>query len=296
MAHLQDLISSKTSAKGRKRRSWLADIDENSQTINKEISNGNQTVNKEISNGNQTVNKEISNGNQMVNKEILNGNQTVNNWSYINQFTGTQKDILFLMFNNIENKIKRVTCEIRLSLIETTIGVNKQIAKQAIYRCKEKGVINISERKDGRGGWCKYSLSKNIYDSIYNNIIYNNKENIQSETPSSPKVEEINFDVLKKYGFKRSHITQLSKIDGLTEEMVQESIYHYAWALDNNFEEMKRKYDSRFEKNPLGLLIGTLKKGHEWIEAGYKSPEEIAEEQIFIAKRERLERIKKRKS
>jgi hypothetical protein len=78
--------------------------------------------------------------------------------------------------------------------------------------------------------------------------------------------------------------------------MVQESIYHYAWALDNNLNEMLKKYDARFEKNKLGLFIGTLNRGEEWVEAGYQSPEDIAQEEIFKAKKARVEKIKQQKS
>lgn len=179
--------------------------------------------------------------------------------------------------------------------------------------------MKVSEKR-GRNGWIKFSIHHLVLKEIetfykapknenasyiYNNtnIINTNKSQpteIKSEpenlNPSQSTNWEIDYSPLTQYGFKKSHITKLSKVDGLTSEMVQESIYHYAWALDNSFEEMKQKYDSRFEKNPLGLLIGTLNKGHEWIEAGYKSPEEIAEEQILQAKRQRLERIKKEKA
>jgi hypothetical protein len=77
--------------------------------------------------------------------------------------------------------------------------------------------------------------------------------------------------------------------------MVQESIYHYAWALENNLDEMLKKYDARFEKNYLGLFIGTLNKGEEWVEAGYQSPEDIAQVEILKAKKARLEKIKQQK-
>ncbi|OIN82963.1 hypothetical protein KX00_2028 [Francisella sp. TX07-6608] len=198
--------------------------------------------------------------------------------------------------------------------IETNIALGS--INTSIHRLIKKNIIiKLDAIKGGKNATTIYSIPskilndfrKNTIDKniaspyIYNNTIYNNKTNnnesyLNKQDKSELLSWDIDYSLLNKYGFKKSHLNQLSKVEGLTEEVIQESIYHYAWALENNFEEMKKKYDSRFEKNPLGLLIGTLKKGNEWIEAGYKSPEELAEEQIFQAKRQRLERIKKEKA
>ncbi|WP_143100032.1 hypothetical protein [Francisella sp. TX07-6608] len=282
--------------------------------------NSTQLDTKPNTNSTQLDTKPNTNSTQLDTKPNTNSTQldTKPKNSYnIHFLSGNEKQIFVFIAEKIENSIEK---KMSPPLTKKEISIETNIAlgsiNTSIHRLIKKNIIiKLDAIKGGKNATTIYSIPskilndfrKNTIDKniaspyIYNNTIYNNKTNnnesyLNKQDKSELLSWDIDYSLLNKYGFKKSHLNQLSKVEGLTEEVIQESIYHYAWALENNFEEMKKKYDSRFEKNPLGLLIGTLKKGNEWIEAGYKSPEELAEEQIFQAKRQRLERIKKEKA
>ena len=287
-----------------------------SQTIVKGSSNDSQTIVKGSSNDSQTIVKGYSNDSQTIVKVSSNDSQTIvknNNKISIDDLSGLQLNILIFLIKNIENDSLKTTKQITIPFMSQALQSNKNMLVQGIYRLKKKGFIFLIKRKDGRGGWCKYKLHKDInidLNSLEITYIYNNDINIinkkeskevVTENDSSQKDESntdwlnIDFSPLLKFGFKKAQITKFSKNELLTPEMVQESIYHYAWALDNNLDEMLKKYDARFEKNKLGLFIGTLNRGEDWVEAGYQSPEDIAQEEIFKAKKARVEKIKQQK-
>ena len=280
-----------------------------SQMIVKDTSNDSQTIVKGTSNDSQTIVKGTSNDSQTIVKGTSNDSQTIvkkNSKICIDNLSGLQLDIINYFIKNIENESLRTTTKMTIPLMSQSLQSTKNMLVQGIYRLKKKGFIYLVRRKDGRGGWCQYKLHKEItITPIYNNDIniINKKETIKTNSESlQPQTDKskndwlnIDFSPLSNFGFRKSHITQLSQIKNLTPEMIQESILHFAWALNNNLDEMIQKYDERFEKNKLGLLIGTLKKGNEWIEAGYKSPEDIAQAEILKAKKVRLEKIKQQK-
>ncbi|WP_440998267.1 hypothetical protein [Cysteiniphilum litorale] len=110
---------------------------------------------------------------------------------------------------------------------------------------------------------------------------------------------DLDFSSLSEFGFTKRHVTQIKNFNKnldvnnqLTVDSVQESIEHYAWALQNRLDEMVSYAPAN---NRLRGLIGVLKKGGNWTEANYKSPEDLAFEASLKAKKERLEKIKAQK-
>uniref|UniRef100_UPI003F882A59 hypothetical protein n=1 Tax=Cysteiniphilum litorale TaxID=2056700 RepID=UPI003F882A59 len=110
---------------------------------------------------------------------------------------------------------------------------------------------------------------------------------------------DLDFSSLTEFGFTKRHVTQIKNFNKsldadnqLTVDSVQESIEHYAWALQNRLEEMASYAPSN---NRLRGLIGVLKKGGNWTEANYKSPEDLAFEASLKAKEERLLKLKEQK-
>ena len=110
---------------------------------------------------------------------------------------------------------------------------------------------------------------------------------------------DLDFSSLTEFGFTKRHVTQIKNFNKsldadnqLTVESVQESIEHYAWALQNRLDEMVSYAPTN---NRLRGLIGVLKKGGNWTEANYKSPEDLAFEASLKAKEERLLKLKEQK-
>ena len=120
-----------------------------------------------------------------------------------------------------------------------------------------------------------------------------NTENPADTQDDSEAWTDIDFSALADYGFKKSHIKQIINTNtSLTPQEVQDSIEHYAWALENRREEMKGYAPI---SNPLRGLMGVLKKGNAWVEGSYKSPEELALELQIKNKRMQLERQQAKK-
>ena len=252
---------------------------------------------------------------------------------YIDDFTGLQKELLLYLKTKVINVQNKVTSVTTVNDIIQSIGGDSGLIKQAIYRCKNKNVLSIEKRKDGRGGWCQYRLAKRLnFDSkigdqtvinhqnqspLYNNNNYHYYKNNDSkknpdlsvvsgassdslnEKPNNiepPAIEndpwlKVDYSDLEP-AFKKMHITQLRKVEDLTPELVQESINHFVWML-NNDAERKSKFSP--EKNPIQGLIGSLKKGNPWVEPGYIDPKVKAFDDLNAFKRKRLEEIRKRK-
>ncbi|WP_119328377.1 hypothetical protein [Cysteiniphilum halobium] len=110
---------------------------------------------------------------------------------------------------------------------------------------------------------------------------------------------DLDFSSLTEFGFNKRHVTQIKNFNKsldvdnqLTVDSVQESIEHYAWALQNRLDEMASYAPAN---NRLRGLIGVLKKGGNWTEANYKSPEDLAFEASLKAKEERLLKLKEQK-
>jgi hypothetical protein len=245
-----------------------------------------------------------------------------------------------LIFNRCADNIS-TTGRLNISEINLIINGSSSTAKTVISRLKTKNCISIFERKNGRGGWCRYEIHRGLFNemkkaapffyggknglqekntpSLYNNNGYYYKKEggeQNSINPSLPKeVSGVNsknqqiepldqVDALEndpwlqidysdlEPAFKKMHITQLRKVEDLTPELVQESINHFVWML-NNDAERKSKFSP--EKNPIQGLIGSLKKGNPWVEPGYIDPKVKAFDDLNAFKRKRLEEIRKRK-
>ncbi|WP_119344383.1 hypothetical protein, partial [Facilibium subflavum] len=109
---------------------------------------------------------------------------------------------------------------------------------------------------------------------------------------------EIDISPLEPFGFTQKHLKQViafnSKLDDrskINADDLEESIQHYAWALENRFEEMTEKYGKSFANNKLKILMGVLKKGQSWTEPQFRSAEEIALEEQVKANKEKLKKL-----
>ena len=87
---------------------------------------------------------------------------------------------------------------------------------------------------------------------------------------------KINIEPLKAIGFSDTQLQQLQNRN--TPEIIQESIYHFAYGLEHN--EKTKKY----KDNALNVLMGVLRKGQAWIEPNYRSPQELALEDLISQK------------
>ena len=131
------------------------------------------------------------------------------------------------------------------------------------------------------------NLGNNIGNTLDNSSI-SNSSNINNKiiTTLSEEWQKINFEPLAEIGFSETQLRQLYE-KNLDPEMIQQSILHFAWGLENNTK-IREKYP-----DPLNTLMGVLRKGGIWTEANYESPEIIAMRQMVEIKKREKEKKQK---
>lgn len=81
--------------------------------------------------------------------------------------------------------------------------------------------------------------------------------------------KKIDFFQLRIINFSETQLIQLYEGNLNSPDIIQESINHFAFGLENN--EKFKAY-----KEPLNVLMGVLRKGGAWIEPNYESPKQKA--------------------
>ena len=154
------------------------------ETDNKEITNGYQTDNiealKQITIEQQTDNKRITEisskietDNKQVTKRVTEQitieQQTDNKRITIVGFealVGNEKNLLVLVFEDCLRIGSLVSPEITLSHISERLEISPGVAKMVIHRLVKKGFIERASSKTGRGGWIKFSITKDLYQDL----------------------------------------------------------------------------------------------------------------------------------
>ena len=98
-----------------------------------------------------------------------------------------------------------------------------------------------------------------------NNITTTTERDVVKEIGEEYK--NIDSSSLEKIGFGFTQISQLFE-KNIDPNLIQESINHFAFALENN-EKIKQN------ENPLNLFMGVLRKGRRWVESNYESVQTI---------------------
>ena len=136
------------------------------------------------------------------------------------------------------------------------------------------------------------ALRKEIEEIKSQKVLSNENSEENTNVLESSNWDEVDFSELETFGFKKSHLLQIKKLESVTPEIVQDSINHYAWALHNRADEMVRYAP---KNNRFKGLFGVLRKGSVWVEDGYIDPIDEAINKSLEAKKKQLEKIKKHK-
>jgi len=189
---------------------------------------------------------------------------------------------------------------------QTTVGTIKVI----IDRLVKKQLILRHKGKNAKGGFINLGVTKDVLELVKNNkypnfssidflisnryqkdinLEYNSSSNLNKTTtikndPDFFEFEKIDFENLSNIGFSKNQLKQL--IGKNTPDVIQESINHFSWGLDNN--PKFKKYE-----DPLNVLMGVLRKGQAWVEKDYRSPQEIAQEKLLEIKKAEIDRKRK---
>ena len=254
--------------------------------------------------GNVTGNNQVTRGNELSNRL---DNTSLRN--RIAKLTGIQQRILDFIVNVCiaKDDLKTGPFEtITLSqYIEKSTGstktsinrlINKGFLKRGLGRAARGGYINLELpneiklvilelrkdiKQDNRTENFVYSLCQNLDNkSLYSSSSYNNNTTTDQKLLPNALPDEwkkIDCEVLSAIGFNREHLRQLAGKN--IPEIVQESINHFSYALENN-----PKYKNH--ANPLNVFMGVLRKGQAWFEKDYISPLEKAQAELIKRKGE----------
>jgi hypothetical protein len=231
----------------------------------------------------------------------------------IKKLAGIQEKIFFYIVELCCARGTLDTDSILTMDIATAANCSYGSSKMSLKRLIDKRLIIRKPGKRSKGGHINLSISKEIRtaalqikqdkqylsllhtqaiqqmrhidndldnDSDNNRSINNNniKIIISDELPEEWKA--IDYEPLAYVGFSETQLKQIYRANKNSLEVVQESIYHFAYALENRREEIERKY-----KGALNALMSVLVKGNAWFEAKYESPQDIALKQLLSKKK-----------
>jgi hypothetical protein len=240
---------------------------------------------------------------------------------------GLQRKIAFFIYEASRTSINGITKPISLQHISDRCKTTEISAKKTIQRLEKNGLILRIEFKAGRGGWTRYSLPENILQEIIryeteDKLRTNRGQTedkleteletqsrtspsssssniyIKTTTTSEPEIEQnfdnleewkkLDFEPLVEIGFSQTHLLQIAKQNLLDPTAVQESIYAFAFDLQNNGKSKLLK------KSPIDFFMGILRNGSVYAPpSNYKSPKEIALE-VFIEKQNHIQELEEK--
>jgi len=296
-------------------------VSDTSSLISKELDINLDNIKASI--GEQTDNIKISirdhlDNKQETNKETIREQLDINLdpttvYHHLIKLAGVQKNILNFIVDLSLVRECFDTGPIETSAIALYTKSSIGVVKISIKRLIDKGFISRNRGKQAKGGYINLSISENIFKAVIeqrkknNNSISNSADLINSiryqldneslysssnlkNNITTKKIEqipdewqEIDFEALSHIGFTKTQIKQL--IDKNEPALVQESINHFAYGIEYNPKFLKYE-------DPLNVLMGVLRKGQGWFEKDYRSPKEIAQQQLIEMKKAEIERKK----
>ncbi len=210
---------------------------------------------------------------------------------------------LFALSSSENNEYK--TCRVRLKEMMQQLDISKDSARTALRFLLKNNLISRIEYQVGVHGWSRYKIEKGLANEIETGILKGSitpfkmpanfqdqnledseliNKQITLDTIPSSAWGNVDITLLEKINFNNKHLLQLKS--KTTPEIVQESIKHFSFALENNAK-------AKAYANPIATFIAVMKRGEAWIEPNYRSPQELAQQKFLENKRMELERKQK---
>ncbi len=280
-----------------------------SDRVQLESNQGSIEVQSGFNQGSISVLKEEANRVQLGFNESASGIDSV-----IKKLGGNEQKIFLYVVETCIARGGLSTGEIPGKIIMSAVGTSRNGMETAIKRLRIKHLMLREKGKTGKNGLICLTLSEEVKNAAikfmhtyqaeqtiinqgsirvqtqqgnrvqlgFNNPIYssNNNKNITTALPEDWK--KINFSPLESLGFTEQHLLDIFSANIFDAPIVQESIYHFAFGLE---EGRHKQYD-----NPLKVFIGRLRKGSAWIESNYESPKDKALKALFERKKAEKEK------
>lgn len=273
------------------------------QTVSEALAYCERSVSDTLANSEQTVSKPLYQplANALANSEEIQFNDLM-------LFSKKERELISLVFWQCRNNGTLVSPPISTEEIRNTLKITADRVRNLIFRIIKKGGLKIVRHKNGQTAYRVFELPKSLYQAMLdfqNNTVPRFMDplanalaqplantsnsssilNINKTTTSLPEEwKKINFALLQPIGFSETQLQQLFDGHMTSHEVIQESINHFAFALEYN--EKVKAYPQ-----PLNVFMGVLRKGQRWHESAYVHPKELALRQILDEKRKRKEQF-----
>ena len=287
--------------------------------VHLESNKGSNGVQLESNQGSIEVQSGFNQGSISVQKEETNRVQLGFNEksptieSVIKKLGGNEQKIFLYVVESCIARDGLSTGEIPGKIIMAAVGTSRNGMETAIKRLRKKELLSREKGKTGKNGLICLTLSEAVKNAAikymhayqseqaffnqssirvqnlqenrvqlgFNNPVYSSsKRNITTALPDEWK--KINFSPLESIGFTEQHLLDIFSANILDATVVQESIHHFAFGL----EEGRHKQYS----DPLKVFIGRVRKGSAWIESNYESPKDRALKALYERKKAEKEK------
>jgi hypothetical protein len=176
--------TAKTDAKYNKEESTTIDSKENeAQTEHKQGTINTQTKQEAHKNNAQTEHKQNTNVPRNGTQNKASTRRSPGYSKTFSSLSGLQKKLTHALYINCQIEGGRVTQQLSVEYLASLAGVNKNSVKTTLTRLREKGVIDICESKEGRGGWTKFTVSKEFFSDVFS---HNQTRNIDPASQYFP--------------------------------------------------------------------------------------------------------------
>lgn len=211
---------------------------------------------------------------------------------------GLKEKIFFYVLDMCLAHGKTETGPINTSKMAHELNCPYGTLKTIINRLVKKGFLIRLKGKRSSLGYINLMIDRETQEVAFKakrNSIHkdNNKDNtlgymlgnkLQDKIDNTPIQEiPIGIDItpLKSINFTEAHLKQILALKVLEDEAIQESIYAFAFDLNEN------KKMSSLKTNPLNYFIGILRKGQPYLPpSNYESPKDKALREYVERKRE----------
>ena len=215
---------------------------------------------------------------------------------------GLQRKLILLIYENCKIARSKITEPLTLEYISEQIKIPLGSIKTTIRRLEMKGYVKRIEYKNGRSGWSKYEIPKNIFNEMLQNETGHKLDtnwtqtghkldtkaytepnttpssssgniNIlnKNTTTTSDEWNELDIIPLQNFGFTKNHLLQIATQNKLSHQVVQDSIYAFAFDLTENGKSKNIKCD------PVNYFMGILRNGQPYAPpSNYESPQDKA--------------------
>jgi hypothetical protein len=215
----------------------------------------------------------------------------------LNKLRGNPLKITQYIFQLLKQTSEMITEKVTLLEMMKSLELSKDSARTGLRFLLKNELVKRVDFKAGKYGWSKYEVKKSLFRELEEAYIKGSiapltlkgsnssnylNNNINNTNRPLLDWDAIDITPLENIGWTKHHLAQLKSKN--TPDVVQESIYHFAFGL--KFNPNVQKYD-----DPANVLFGVLRKGDQWIETGYKSPQEIALEKLVEEKKKQQQKI-----